>query len=69
MLKAIVLALMGLGLFVIYSAIVSLPVMLLWDWIMPTLFDLPEITWLQAWGLLMLCGLLFKSITNIINKD
>lgn len=50
------------------AALMSLPVMLLWDWLMPTIFGLPEITWLQAWGLLFLCGLLFKShITT--NKD
>lgn len=39
----------------------SLPVMLLWDWLMPILFKLPKITWLQAWGLTVLCGLLFKN--------
>ncbi len=43
------------------SLLFSLPVMLLWDWIMPALFGLKTITWLQAWGLTMLCGFLFKS--------
>lgn len=43
------------------SAFMSLPVMLLWDWLMPTIFGLKEITWFQAWGLMFLCGLLFKS--------
>lgn len=47
----------------VFSLIVSLPVMLLWDWLMPTIFGLPEITWFQAWGLLFLCGLLFRSST------
>jgi hypothetical protein len=47
----------------IVAAIMSLPVMLLWDWLMPTIFGLKEITWFQAWGLLFLCGLLFKSNT------
>jgi hypothetical protein len=42
----------------------SLPVMLLWDWLMPTLFGLTTITWFQAWGLMFLCGLLFKSHTT-----
>jgi hypothetical protein len=45
----------------ILALIVSLPVMLLWDWVMPAIFGLPEITWLQALGLSLLCGLLFKS--------
>ena len=49
------------------AALMSLPVMLLWDWLMPTLFGLGEITWFQAWGLLFLCGLLFKS--NTAKKD
>lgn len=43
------------------AAVMSLPVMLLWDWLMPTIFGLKEITWFQAWGLMFLCGLLFRS--------
>lgn len=53
----------GILLLVGISALMSLPVMLLWDWLMPTLFNLKEITWFQAWGLMFLCGLLFKSNT------
>lgn len=52
---------MGIALLFFIAALMSLPVMLLWDWLMPTIFGLPEITWFQAWGLLFLCGLLFKS--------
>ena len=44
----------------VIGLIMSLPVMLLWDWLMPELFGLKEITWLQAWGLLALTGLLFR---------
>jgi hypothetical protein len=51
----------GVGILFFLSALMSLPVMLLWDWLMPTIFGLKEITWFQAWGLLFLCGLLFKS--------
>lgn len=46
---------------VTYAAIMSLPVMLLWDWLMPALFGLGTITWFQSWGLLFLTGLLFRS--------
>lgn len=53
----------GVGILVLVAAVMSLPVMLLWDWLMPIIFGLPEITWFQAWGLLFLCGLLFKSHT------
>jgi len=46
------------------SALLSLPVMWLWDWLMPELFGLKTITWAQAWGLSVLCGMLFKSHTS-----
>lgn len=49
------------------AAMMSLPVMLLWDWLMPTIFGLPEITWFQAWGLLWLTGILFRP--SVIRKD
>lgn len=58
---------LGIGVLVFVAAVMSLPVMLLWDWLMPTIFGLPEITWFQAWGLLFLCGLLFKNHT--VKKD
>jgi hypothetical protein len=43
------------------SLIMALPTMLLWDWLMPELFGLKEVTLFQAWGLNFLCGMLFKS--------
>jgi hypothetical protein len=36
------------------------PVMWLWNWLMPTLFRLPQLSFWQAVGLLLLCHLLFK---------
>ena len=58
----------GLALIVFLSFLLSLPVMLLWDAVIPSIFPgLHEITWLQAWGLNLLCGLLFKS--HIKNKE
>ena len=47
-----------------FAAICALPVMLLWDWLMPTLFGLKTITLWQALGLLILCGMLFKSSSS-----
>ena len=55
------------GLFIV-AAVMSLPVMLLWYWLMPGIFGLREITWFEAWGLLFLSGLLFKSHTTV-KKD
>ena len=48
-------------LFVAFSLLFAVPVMWLWDWLMPQLFGLKEITLFQAWGLNFLCSLLFKS--------
>ena len=31
----------------------------LWNWLLPTLFSVPEITFWQALGLLVLCRILF----------
>jgi len=36
-------------------------VMLLWNWLMPLIFGLTAITFWQAWGLVILCHLLFKA--------
>ena len=35
--------------------------MLLWNWLMPDLFGLKEITYWQGWGLVLLSHLLFKT--------
>jgi len=35
-------------------------VQILWNWLMPVIFSLPKITFWQAWGLLILCHILFK---------
>ena len=54
------------GVLVIFvvALIASLPFMLLWDWLMPQIFGLPEITWLQALGMLVMSGFLFKQSGN-----
>jgi hypothetical protein len=36
-------------------------VMLLWNWLMPEIFGLGTITYWQAWGLVILAHILFKS--------
>ena len=43
------------------------PLMVLWNWLMPTIFGLPEIGFWQACGLQLLATILFK--TTKINKD
>lgn len=55
----------ALGVFVmlvVISFVFSYPVMLLWNGcLVPAVVGLKEIGWLQAWGIMFLCGLLFKS--------
>lgn len=46
------------------GAILAVPVMLLWNGVMPNLFPpgiVKPIDFWNAWGLMILCGLLFKS--------
>lgn len=49
------------------TLILSLPTMLLWDWLMPEIFGLKEITLFQALGLNVLSAILFK--TTITTKS
>jgi hypothetical protein len=60
----------GLGIFLctiiligVAAFITGLIVWPLWNWLMPTLFNLPEITYIQACGISWLCGCLFKSVS------
>jgi hypothetical protein len=66
--KAINTVLAAVAIVVAFSLLFSLPVMWLWDWLMPTLFGLKEITLFQAWGLSVLCSLLFKNNTASSSK-
>lgn len=54
---------------VVVAFVISLPIMWLWNWLMPVIFGLPEITWTQALGLSILSSLLFKSGNISRNKD
>ncbi|MEM7182354.1 MAG: hypothetical protein AAF518_15675 [Spirochaetota bacterium] len=39
----------------------GIPVMLLWNWLIPSLFGLGKISYLQSCGLVLLSNLLFKT--------
>lgn len=45
---------------IVMVALVALLVMLLWNWLMPAMFSLSPITYLQALGLLVLSKILFS---------
>jgi hypothetical protein len=53
-----------LGLIVVFAIILSIPTMILWNWLMPTIFGLIEIDIWQALGLNILFSILFKSSKN-----
>lgn len=43
-----------IGTWVVGALIFALPTMLLWNWLAPTIFGFPELTVIQAAGLLLL---------------
>ena len=51
-------------LIVLAGIILGLPVMLLWNWLMPVIFSLPTITFFQAIGLNILFGILFRASSS-----
>jgi membrane protein required for beta-lactamase induction len=57
-----------IGMIAIAIVLLGYPLMLLWNWLMPVIFGLPEITFWQAIGLNFLSTILFKS-TTIKSKD
>lgn len=49
------------GVVVFFGLLFSLPVMWLWNaCLVAAIPGVKEIGWLQAWGIMVLCGLLFK---------
>lgn len=50
-------------------ALISLIVLLLWNWLMPAIFNLPEINYLQAIGILILSKILFLGIGKHNHRD
>ena len=52
----------------VLAVIVTVPTWLVWNWTVPKLFGLPELSLVQALGLLLLTGLLFHRCTIEVNK-
>lgn len=51
------------------ALLAGFPTKWLWNWLMPALFGLKTITFWQAWGLLWLSSMLFKSSSVITTKS
>jgi hypothetical protein len=49
----------GIGFGILFAGLFSLLVFLLWNWLMPAIFGLATITFIQAFGLLILSKILF----------
>jgi hypothetical protein len=66
--KLIGLLIAGVAIVVFVGLLFSLPVMWLWNAaLVPAIPGIKTIGWVQAWGILMLCGFLFKPMTT--SKD
>ena len=50
------------------AIIMALPTMLLWNWLMPIIFGITKITFLEALGLNLLTGIFFRSNVRL-SKD
>ena len=54
---------------VLLGLVMSYPIMLLWNYcLVPAIPSIHEIEWLQAWGIMFLCSLLFKSDITVNQK-
>ena len=63
--KVIGIADVAIATIIVLGLIFSLPVMWLWNaCLVAAIPGIKEIGWLQAWGILILCGLLFKNTSS-----
>ena len=66
--KVVGIAVVGIAVIVVLGLILSLPVMWLWNaCLVAAIPGIKEIGWLQAWGIMILCGLLFKNTSSSSN--
>ena len=66
--KGIEALLIVVGLLVLSAILLAIPTMLLWNWLLPHIFNIPAITLYEAIGINILSGILFKSNVNV-KKD
>lgn len=52
----------------IIAVVIGFPIKWLWNWLMPNLFGLPEISFWMALGIALLISILFGGVIKI-NKD
>ena len=59
----------GIALAALASLIFSVLVLYLWNWLMPALFGLKAISFWQAFGLVLLCKILFSGMGHAFSHD
>jgi hypothetical protein len=63
--EKLIVALIGFATLIFISFVLSWPVMALWNGcLVDAVTGLNEITWLQGWGISILCGILFNKSTK-----
>lgn len=67
-LETVFAAIFGAVIITLISILAALPVMWLWNGLMPAIFGLTKITFLQAFGLLILCQMLFTRTSSSSNS-
>jgi len=66
--KSLEAILIVVGLLMLSAILLAIPTMLLWNWLMPHLFNTQAITLYEAMGINLLSGILFKSNVSV-KKD
>ena len=61
--------LLFLAVYSVNILLIWVPVYLLWNWLVPTIFGLPEISFIQALGLIGLVKLLFGVNQTTVDKE
>lgn len=54
-----------IGLVILIVMLLGMPLQLLWNWLMPNIFDLPYISFWQAVGLNLMATILFRPTVNV----
>ena len=67
--EKIITAILPLITFLLVGLIVGFFIMLLWNWLMPDIFGIKEITYWQGLGMFLLSDILFKSNTKRISDE
>jgi uncharacterized membrane protein required for colicin V production len=59
----------GLCMLFLFSLILALPLLWLWNATMPELFGMKEISWWMAWKLMLLSSIVFNNLFSFEKKS